>query len=195
MIKQADRQKLFSSLKKKFYSSEAILATAEKYKDVFTDLDGSQVVALVEHIVVMIVGSFNSVRYSMLEEKLKRAELVKKMCEEMSLDEIGNLDHNFRKLYFLNKQARHIISFFEDRKLQPKGEINRFLELAQDVTKEMGELVGNTVLATISFAEKNNIVSQNNDAQENEQSWVLRVGGNKKETKRVSFDESVIGSR
>lgn len=193
MIKQADRQKLLSSLKKKFYSPEAIAASADKYQDIYTDLDKEQIHTLIKYVIILIIGNFDSVRYSTLEEKLKRVQIVKRICDEMSLDEIEELDHNFRKLYFLNKQERHIISFFEGRKLQTNDGINRFLKLSQDVTREMGELIGNTVLATVSFAEKNNIVSENN-IQESEQSWVSRVAGNKKETKRVSFDESSVSS-
>jgi len=112
------------------------------------------------------------------------------------LEEIEGLDQNFRKLYFLNKQERHIINFFEVKNIVPKGEISKFLELSQEVTKEIGELVGNTVSSSISAIEKYDLEPLEANMEKDEGGggrWISKLEGEQSKTRKVSF-ASVLSS-
>ena len=189
MTRRENRQKLFNFLKKKFYCEEALVESTEKYHEIFVDLDKEQVRNLIGYITMLVIGSFDPISYASVEDKLQRVQLVKRMCEKMSLEEIEGLDQNFRKLYFLNKQERHIINFFEVKNIVPKGEISKFLELSQEVTKEIGELVGNTVSSSISAVEKYDLepLEANMEKDEGGGRWISKLEGEQSKAKKVSF--------
>lgn len=196
MIKQEDKQKLFRSLKKKFYSEEIIEGLTAKYMDIFPNLGKEQIYQLIDYITILIIGSFDPMYYDTIEKKLEIAKLVKRMHNDIPLEERRELNQNFLKLYFLNKKDQEVMSFLQDMELKLEGDINGFLELASEITKEMGELIGNTVLNTISFAEKNNITPQDNMLDRairsnlGKESWASRVERDKNEIKQVNFEEN-----